>query len=192
MMGKGGSRWGAGRPGWHVKAEACVKLDVRALQRMGGFEPGDYGTWYLRDRKAVHYRVDDDADALTLNHDLTGRTMEQRVPLTRTSCPYGGERPWFACPKCSRRVAMLFLGTEGFGCRKCSNIAYASQSEDKVDRAWRKQHKIERHLGPGHTQPEGMQFRTYSRMKGQIAQCETQRLEVLAAFVDRMRPSWRR
>jgi hypothetical protein len=185
MMIKGGSRYGAGRPGWHVKAERCRSLDVREWQRTGGLYPGNYGTRYFEDRTCTRYCVE--VDAVTLNHDLTGRAMEQRVPLTRTPCHYGGERPWFACPRCSRRAAILFLGAGGFGCRLCSNVAYASQSEDKMDRAWRKQRKIECLLGIGHTRPEGMQFRTYSRLKGQLARCETRRLEVLAGFVDRSR-----
>lgn len=184
-MGTGGSRYGAGRPGWHVKAEDCLKIEVRDWLRIGGFEPDDYGTMFLRKGKAVRYRVDGDADMLTLNHDLTGRQIEQRVPVTRTPCNYGGTRLWFACPWCSRRLAILFLGSDGFGCHQCSKVAYASQSEDKMDRAWRKQRKIERRLGDHHERPEGMHFRTYLRLKGQIAQCETQRLEVLAAFVDR-------
>lgn len=184
-MGKGGSRYGAGRPGWRIKAEDCVKIDVRGRHRWGGFEPGDYGTMHLRKGKTVRYRVDDDAGALTLTHDLAGSPMEQRVPLQRTALHYGGSRLWFTCPRCPRRVAILFLGADGFGCRQCSMVAYSSQSEDKVDRAWRRQSKIERRFGPGHTQPEGMQFRTYRRLKDQIAQCETRRLEVLAAFVDR-------
>lgn len=192
MMGKGGSRYGAGRPGWHIKAEECLKVNVRDWLRVGGFERDDCGTMYLGKGSAVRYRVDGDASTLTLEHVLTGRAMEQRVPLTSTPCHYGGARPWLACPQCSRRVAILFLGTEGFGCRQCSNVAYASQSEDKMDRAWRKQRKIERRLGAHHTQPEGMQFRTYLRLKGLIAQCETRRLEVLAAFVDRVRTTTRK
>ena len=188
MMGKGGPRRGAGRPGWKIKAEDCLKISVRDWLRIGGFDADDYGTMYPRTGCAVRYRVDGDASSLTLAHELTGRAIEQRVPLQRTPLHYGGERPWFACPRCSRRAAIFFLGADGiFGCRRCSNVSYASQSEDSVDRAWRKQRKIERRLGADHTQPEGMQFRTYLRLKRLIAQCEMRRLEVLAAFVDRVR-----
>ena len=54
-----------------------------------------------------------------------------------------------------------------------------------MDRAWRKQRKIERRLGVDHMRPVGMRHSTYSRLKGKLVQCEAQRLDVLAAFVDR-------
>jgi hypothetical protein len=43
-MGTGGSRYGAGRPGYKGKAEACMRLDVRMWARRGTLTPGYSGT----------------------------------------------------------------------------------------------------------------------------------------------------
>ena len=53
-------------------------------------------------------------------------------------------------------MAVLYLrAATGFSCRKCAKVAYLSQSEDVIARAWRKQSKIERRLGIHRTRPEG-------------------------------------
>lgn len=59
--------------------------------------------------------------------------MDCRVNLTTTPCNYGGVRYWFICPLtkngiyCGRRVGVIYSIGKWFGCRKCGNIAYASQ-----------------------------------------------------------------
>ena len=189
-MSKGGSRHGAGRPGWHVKAEDCRQLDVREWQRFRCLEPSACGTWYFDDRVSVDYRVG--AEAVALRHDLAGRPMEQRVPITRTACHYGGERPWFGCPTCGKRVAVLYLRRRsGFACRKCSTVAYASQREDAITRSWRRQSKIERRLGAHHARPDGMRQTTYTALTRKIVQCEQQRAAALLVALRRLRPGFR-
>lgn len=189
-MSKGGSRPGAGRPGWHVKAENCRKIDVREWQRFGCLEPSACGTWYFGDRASVDYSSE--ADAVVLRHDLAGRAMEQRVPITRTACHYGGERPWFVCPSCTRRAALLYLRSgAGFGCRRCSTVAYASQREDAITRSWRRQGKIERRLGVHHTRLDGMRQTTHVALLDQIVHCEEQRAKALVVALKRLRPGFR-
>ena len=118
-MSKGGSRYGAGRPGWHAKAEDCRQIDVREWQRFECLDVDAYGIWYFPDRTSVQYRIE--AADLVLRHDVAARPMEQRVTITRTACHYGGERPWFTCPSCTKRVAVLYLRPHtGFACRKCN------------------------------------------------------------------------
>src|SRR5438094_5573832 len=36
----------------------------------------------------------------------------QHVRISWTPCHLGGERPWFHCPGCSRRIARLYWGGE--------------------------------------------------------------------------------
>lgn len=56
----------------------------------------------------------------------TGDFVE-RVATTTTPCFFGGERYWFLCPLCSKRVAILYQ-IDSFGCRNCHNLMYASQA----------------------------------------------------------------
>lgn len=188
-MGTGGSRFGAGRPGWHVKAEHCRSIDARRWAREGILQTGRSGGWAWTDPDtgkqlaSIGYEVT--SGALTLIYTMDGNPMRQHVPLLATGCNYGGQRYWFGCPWCGRRVAILYLRNRGFACRKCNRIAYASQSEDELGRTWRKQSKIERRLGDVLERPKGMHRTTQERMLDVIAECEERRDAGLAAFMRR-------
>jgi len=55
--------------------------------------------------------------------------MRHKVLLTTTPCYFGGRRYWFLCPKCERRVAVIYGIGKCFECRSCANVAYRSQFE---------------------------------------------------------------
>ena len=69
------------------------------------------------------------------------------IRIERTSCHFGGTRPWFRCPGagCGRRVALLFGGAV-FACRPCYQLAYSSQRETAGDRATRRVNRIRERL----------------------------------------------
>ena len=186
-MGKGGMRWGAGRPGWHVKAEHCRSIDVRWLQREGLLRPGLATTlaWTDRDtgERLAAIGLHAAGDTLTLAFSLNEKPMSQQVPLERTPCHYGGSRPWFNCPRCQRRMAVLYLRASGFACRNCQRVAYASQSDDAIGRTWRRQAKLEAKLGPGWRRPRGMHRQTRERLLEGIFRCEEVRDDALAHYL---------
>jgi hypothetical protein len=130
------------------------------------------------------------SESVTLTHGgqlattPAGRITTQVVPITRTPCRFGGDRPWFACPQCHHSAAMLYLRDHfGFACRRCAQVAYASQSEDAMARAWRQQGKVERRLGAGMSRPSGMHHTTHARLLAKIAECEATRLSALMAWL---------
>jgi hypothetical protein len=187
-MGTGGMRWGAGRPAWRVKAEHCKSIDARRWAREGilpGPRSGSWA-WWIEGEQTGSISYASDGHALTLSYTLSGEPVRQRVPILSTPCTYGGRRYWFGCPRCGRRVAVLYLRNIGFGCRKCCRIAYASQSEDAMDRAWRRQAKIERKLDEDWQRPKGMHQATYDRLLGRIMDCEEQRDDALAGCMARL------
>jgi hypothetical protein len=51
-------------------------------------------------------------------------------------CNYGGERPWFLCPRgsCGRHVAILYGGSD-FGCRTCPRLTYETQRVPPANRS---------------------------------------------------------
>jgi hypothetical protein len=116
---------------------------------------------------------------------MNAQPMAQRVPLSQTACNYGGARSWFHCPRCSARVAKLYLRESGFLCRGCHRIAYASQSEDPIGRAWRAQQKIERRLSEDWERPSGMHRSTYERLIARICKHEETREDALCGFIER-------
>ena len=43
-----------------------------------------------------------------------------RIDLVTSSTRYGGLRYWFKCPKCQRKVGVLYRSINGSGCRICA------------------------------------------------------------------------
>lgn len=148
---RGGSRYGAGRPCWKAKTTQYRSIDVRRLQRDDLLRAGlAYGWQWKDDAGKVKASIDvrTDHGGLTVSYTTSGEDVVQRIGIITTSCTYGGGRPWFVCPCCHKRVALLYLSRR-VACRKCFQLAYPSQSEDVVGRAWRRQSKIEQRLTSG-------------------------------------------
>lgn len=191
-MGTGGSRYGAGRPAWHVKAEHCRSIDARRWQREGILQPGRGGGWVWTDadtgERLASIGYSSEFGAVVLHYTLNDRPMRQRVPILATPCHFGGQRQWFACPHCARRAAVLFLRANGFFCRRCNRIVYGSQSDDEMGRAWRKQAKVERRLGEDLQRPKGMHHATYAKLMAVIIDCEERRDAALVMAFGRLFP----
>jgi hypothetical protein len=188
-MSKGGSRYGAGRPGWHTKAEHCRRIDINRIAGAGLLAPGSYG-WQWTDKETgrvlASIGIEGGAERIDLSFAVDGVPVVQTVHIDRTACHFGKSRPWFKCPQCWGRVAILFLKHRRFACRKCHKLAYASQSEDTIGRAWRKQQRLEALLGPDWHRPKGMHRATHSRVLEGIWACEGARDDALAAYCARL------
>lgn len=193
-MGTGGFRYGAGRPGWHVKAESLRKIDARRWAREGLLTPGQRGGWFWRDPDtgetlaSIGYAAE--TRAVVLSYTAGDTLVRERVPVLATECHFGGVRQWFGCPRCGRRVALLYLRGARFACRTCQRVAYASQSEDETGRLWRKQAKAEAKLREGWQRPKGMRRRTLDRILAVILDCEERRDASLAEFMRRRGWAW--
>lgn len=186
---KGGMRLGAGRPGWHMKAEHCRRIDVRRFQREDMLKPGSWAwTWSDRESGEVlaSIGITGGYDRLTLNYTVDGNPITEPINITRTKCAFGGSRPWFNCPRCWGRVAVLYLKQSRFACRKCQRLVYSSQSEDEIGRTWRKQRKLEARLGANWCKPKGMHRKTRERILEAIWECESIRDDALVAYMDRV------
>lgn len=166
--------------------ESYLRLDVRRLHRDGQLEP--------RRRSGTHWRWAGGRAAGSISHRAVGHggrakalvleyrykapsgtteTVEQTVWLEWTPCNYGSARPWFLCPRCDRRVAILYGGLR-FYCRHCHDLAYASSRESAADRGTRKAQNIRQRLGgstnlmqPFPPKPKGMHWRTYDRLEAE-------------------------
>jgi len=110
-------------------------------------------------------------------------------------CRFGGTRPYFICPGvvngiiCGRRVTKLYGATRYFLCRHCYRLAYASQREDRYDRALRRANDIRIRIGgdPGTEsllprRPKGMHERTYQHLRSKILSAEMLAEERLTIF----------
>lgn len=202
-MSRGGWRYGAGRPGWHAKTAGKLAVDIRRLQRDGHLAGHQRMTWRWSSGAAVEMETSpDDVTLIYRYKDRQGdwRDVAQRIAIMRTPCHYGGNRPWFACPRCSARVAIIYLWNVPL-CRKCARLVYPSQSKDAIDRSWGRTERVMRRLGQvgegPHAiprRPKGMRQATFERLWLAWLREEECRADLLTAFVTRMeaRMDWRR
>lgn len=143
------------RPRTRASVEACRVLDVNELNRRDHL-PTDETFW-------VQVRV--------CNADGNWETVRQYIDVERRPCHFGGARPYFRC-WCDRRAVKLYRGGGFYRCRQCHRLAYESQREDDLDRAFRSGSKIKQRLGgdpnwlePFPPKPWGMWWRTYERAR---------------------------
>lgn len=179
-MGRGGSRYGAGRPGWRRKCEHKLGLDIRVLVRRGFIHSEPHisrsGSWQwtCNGEPSGNIGLRAEHDRVQLTYSANGLPFDYPVWLERTPAHYGGTRPWFRCPRCQWRRGVIYgVASDGrFGCRRCMRLGYSSEAEDMLDRLWRKQRKLEAKLGEGYRRPKGMHQRTYERVIERIGQVE--------------------
>ena len=174
MGGRGSGRRSSygGRP----ETNDAMPLDIRKIARTGLLIPGrSFGwQWTVNDRPVASIRIRVDRESLVLSYRMksTGEVVEQRVQTPTTPCHLGGQRHWFTCPRCSKRVAVLYAPGRYFACRQCGALGYATQKEGAGDRAATRADKLRKRLGweagilngPG-GKPKGMHWKTYLRIK---------------------------
>ena len=167
-------------------------IDIRECKRHPDLLPED---WILYDKwssVSVFYRWKSDSDSFEILIEEIDRSSILNVEVNFTHCRFGGQRPWFSCPgnDCShRRAAILYFHPLGLRCRKCSNLSYASQYEDKMFRRLRRANKLRLQLGgrqgltnPMPEKPRYMHWATYERLYYEIIDIE---IEAVYDFRDR-------
>lgn len=87
-------------------------------------------------------------------------TVTEFIPLQFSACRYGGSRLWFICPKCGKRVAIIYVDTV-VACRSCLGLRYQSEYEDDISRLQSKVRKIFDRIGHDYARPKGMHHKTY-------------------------------
>src|SRR3569623_764291 len=193
---RGGSRYGAGRPGWRRKCEQSQALDIRQLHRRKLLYPGAWFSWKWTNNygeAAGSIAISVQEHHVTLIYQWTPRGSDPQsvtcpIQFDRTVCNYGGNRAWFRCPQCWRRCAVVYFGAPGgrYACRKCLRLAYMSEAEGAMDRLWRKQRKLERPLGDEYEKHKGMHWRTYERLTERFNDIEQEKDSLFVVYAGRL------
>ena len=134
--------------------ESSLVLDVFLMARKGRLQDGRAGTYCWtqggEEIASVHWQVED-ADYLHLLYTETrgdGKRIDHSdwLWLERTPARVGGERVWFACPWCEKRVRKLYLPPSGelFLCRGCHRLSY--RSRQRRTSPWERERKLEKDL----------------------------------------------
>ena len=163
---------------WRRLVEELPALDITVLRREGALEGArtiqtegvnlEVEVWPHRSFPGVE----------RLLVSLGGVTFTA-LPLTRTRCNYGGDRPWFVCCVCGRRAGKLYiLIHDGMvSCRRCARLGYPSENELYRDRLRRKARKLRARLGWREwkdvpEKPLWMHWTTYSDLVHAVACAE--------------------
>lgn len=154
-----------------------MPMDIRKIARKGLMVPGNSFSWkwLVNDRQVagISVRVDfNQGMALSYRLKSTGEVVEQRVQTQTSPCNLGGLRHWFTCPRCNKRVAVLYAPGRYFACRQRAGLGYATQKEGAGDRATTRADKLRKRLGweagilnGSGGKPKGMHWKTYQQLK---------------------------
>jgi hypothetical protein len=187
---------GSGSGNWYrfdskALVEGCLSIDIRQMSRSGCLEPWQRYSWKWQNGCDITIGTQPDAIELFYSISYNGKPHEDvnyKVPLSWTSCSYGGKRPWFICPgkSCGRRVAKLYLAGRYFLCRHCHDLVYSSQRQAKEFRLMDKAQKIYRRLGVDshndlflESKPKGMHQTTYNDLIEKAQGLESEALQAM-------------
>ena len=180
--------YGSGRSGFKGLTARKLALDIRTLKRKDRLVPGQTFSWSWKrsdGQDAGNINISTGNDILNLSYrykygEDEWKTLEMSIEIDWTRCNFGGKRPWFLCPRCGIRVAILY-GGKYFYCRICHNLAYPSENETQIDRLFRKARKLRERLEatsdmtlPINFKPKGMHWDTFVRLLGESQHIEMQ------------------
>jgi hypothetical protein len=164
-----------------MTCENCPKIDVRRWSRLGKLWPmiSFKERWTSGGQLVGSVSVVNEPNAIVLSfaywEEEKGewKNVSHRLQVVWSACALGGGRPWLQCPvqTCRKRIAVVYLGRSPlFACRKCQNLAYATQFECVGRRGIERARRIRTKLGGGPNlmddfpvRPQGMHKRTYLR-----------------------------
>jgi hypothetical protein len=130
-------------------------------------------------------------DTLVLEYSADGDHVVEKVSIDWTSCNLGGQRPWFKCPGCDRRCALLYLASDEFRCRLCHGLTYTtSQASEWIRRMRKSNHlraRLEVELGDRLiVKPHGMHWSTFHRLVDQYRATNAASWLAFRPILDRM------
>ena len=123
------------------------------------------------------------------DNDRSNDSFGNRIEVVDTKCHFGNTRPWFSCPTCHKRVAVLYCARSTLMCRTCGQINYASQQMTELDYKLRQVAFRRERLGAGDMflhklsridKPKYMRYTTYFQYLGELHLLEK---DILAKMV---------
>lgn len=173
--------------------EDFLSIDVLDFKKDGLLDPGTvFKVSYSAngsDILSLSVTVGPDSLCLQSNH----AARQQEVQLIRTSCQYGGMRPWLLCGRCDSKRNALYLGPNGrWACRQCLGLAYRIQRLNPHERLTYTAAKIKRtklHITPenvshGLQRPSGMWKKSHANIVEQILTYEEKSNGIFKDYFD--------
>ena len=104
---------------------------------------------------------------VSLTYKNDNKLVRETIKITQTNCHYGNHRYWWLCPKCGKRVGVLYFN-HSFVCRHCMGKSYASQLSSPLECLFMRLSAIhekllwQRGLLSKRIKPKGMHSTTYN------------------------------
>ena len=172
--------------------EGLAYIDA-AILRKGGLFAGQSVLFQQAIRGSVYdFAVSKDDDrSISANAYCDGHKFTQNIPLSWSPSGFGGRRAWLACPLCAGRSRRLYVGSQGFACRPCLNLGYATQRMTATNRAFHRATKLWARIGcnasgtpVGH--PHGLHPATVARLDEAATAAYMKALGHIAAETDQL------
>ena len=118
-------------------------IDIRVWKRTGLLSEGKRKqAWVNDDGTTEAISVETQPSRFVLRYNAvepSGKSeqIEDSISLGQTNGGRGWKRPWFLCPGCGKRVAILYQ-RKYFRCRRCLGLVYSSQKVTPSQRALRR------------------------------------------------------
>lgn len=127
-----------------VPVESC-----HSLSAWGYFQ---WAQMWFDEESDKDFSWDAHGSGIVIHFTRDGLQHSRHIETTTTPCRFGGQRFWFLCPQCSRRVGKVYLPCsvytpQGnrvtlFLCRDCHPLTYLQRRERKPD--WSLQYRADR------------------------------------------------
>jgi hypothetical protein len=179
-----------------LTVETALALDIRALAHAGnlGNSLSVFATTWTHglSESSVGVTVLNGRRALVSYRDARGEVTTEHIVFQWTTCNFGGTRPWWTCPQCDRRCAIVYArGAWPFMCRLCANLTYETAQSDASTRAICKSNRRRARLGweltePFPPKPKGMHWRTFERLFAESAVAASIESAAFDAWLDCM------
>jgi hypothetical protein len=150
--------YGSGRRSDRPSTDECLRLSLSQFKARGMLKRGCMGrrefVWSSDGEVMARATVTVDIDCLEPYPQISimgyrlGRAIDCRLQLVSTPMRFGGERWYAVCPITCRRCTTLVLppGRSRFASVQGWGVAYGSQREAPIYRAYRAVEKIDRRL----------------------------------------------
>ncbi len=132
--------YGSGRSGSRPVAEHSLAFPirlllpaVRALDDTRVISASNIVRWTVRDAEvaSIGYRVEQDivGRIVRLLYRYRDEPVDDPIRIVVTTPHFGGQRWWWQCSRCGRRVGVLYAPGVFWRCRTCYRITYTSSNE---------------------------------------------------------------
>ena len=171
MGGKGSGyhfRWNS-----QVTTSEVRRIDIRYMKKYGYLSAIKRGTlnWTSNGHPSgsIYFCVYSHELKLSYRYrdnDDVWHALEQSILFDRTHCHFGGHRLWFKCPRCCRRIGILYGVQKLFLCRHCYQLPYTSQNQGYINRLIEQKHVLGKRIFAHYEMGEG-----WGKKKACIKKC---------------------